>query len=47
MSAQAVCWLVAFVLFVVGAFWSPRPGVNLGWLGAAALTAGFLAPLLG
>lgn len=42
MSIPIVLWLVALVLFVVSAFFSP-PRVSLMALGLAFLTAGFLA----
>lgn len=45
MSVQALCWLVAFVLLLVSAFWSP-PRVGLLSLGLAALVLGLLVPTL-
>lgn len=40
-----LCWLIACVLFSVGALYEP-PRVSLISLGLAFLTAGFLAPVL-
>lgn len=43
MTWQIFFWVLGLILFVLGAFWNP-PRATLGWLGAAALTAGFLIP---
>jgi hypothetical protein len=42
MSLQMLCWVIALVLFAVAAFWSPPVRPQLGWLGAAFLTLGFI-----
>jgi len=44
-SVQFLCWLVAFVLLLISAFWSP-PRASLLSLGLAALTLGFLVPAI-
>lgn len=46
MTGQILCWVVAIVLFVVGAFWNPRPGWSLMSVGLAFGFLGFLIPLL-
>lgn len=46
MNGQIVCWIIALVLFILGAFWTPRPGWSLTSLGLAFLTLGLLVPLL-
>lgn len=45
MSLQMLCWLVAFVLLLISAFWSP-PRASLQSLGLAAFVLGFLVPAL-
>jgi hypothetical protein len=46
MDGQVICWIIAGVLFILGAFWTPRPGWSLTSVGLAFLTLGFLIPLV-
>lgn len=51
MTAQAILWLVALVLFAVATFWEPAPATGgvrprLVPAGLAFLTLGYLWPLL-
>lgn len=45
MSAQALLWLIAVILFAVSAFFTP-PRVQLVSLGLAFFALGFLWPAL-